>query len=187
VYLSITTLDRELQRTMEPRTSTPERRLDAVRVLSEAGVDVGVMIAPVIPGLTDHEMPAILEAARAAGAVTAGMIPLRLPHGVKDIFADWIARAYPDRAGRVLNRVREMRGGELYDSTWHRRMRGDGVYAEHLRTLFEAASRKHGFDTARDRYELSTSAFRRPAPPPPAPGSAAAARDSGLQLGLFDE
>ena len=182
VYLSITTLDRELQRTMEPRTSTPERRLEAVRVLTEAGVDVGVMVAPVIPGLTDHEMPSILEAARAAGAVSAGMVPLRLPHGVKDIFAEWIGRAYPDRAERVLNRVREIRGGDLYDSTWHRRMTGDGVYAEHLRTLFDAARRKHGFDTERDRYELSTSNFRRPAPPPRAPKAG-----SGMQLGLFDE
>jgi DNA repair photolyase len=182
VYLSITSLDRELQRTMEPRTSTPERRLDAVRVLTDAGVDVGVMVAPVIPGLTDHEMPAILEAARAAGAVSAGMVPLRLPHGVKDIFAEWIGRAYPDRAERVLNRVREMRGGDLYDSTWHRRMTGDGVYAEHLRTLFDAACRKHGFDTERDRYELSTANFRRPAPPP-----REAKAGSGAQLGLFDQ
>ena len=182
VYLSITTLDRELQRTMEPRTSTPERRLEAVRMLTDAGVDVGVMVAPVIPGLTDHELPSILEAARAAGAVSAGMVPLRLPHGVKDIFADWIGRAYPDRAERVLNRVREMRGGDLYDSTWHRRMTGDGVYAEHLRTLFDAACRKHGFDTERDRYELSTANFRRSAPPP-----RAAKAGSGMQLGLFDE
>ncbi|HEX6587722.1 MAG TPA: PA0069 family radical SAM protein [Longimicrobiales bacterium] len=182
VYLSITTLHRELQRSMEPRTSTPERRLDAVRVLTDAGVDVGVMVAPVIPGLTDHELPSILEAARAAGAVSAGMVPLRLPHGVKDIFAEWIGRVYPERAERVLNRVREMRGGDLYDSTWHRRMTGDGVYAEHLRTLFDAACRKHGFDTDRDRYELSTDAFRRPAPPPREPK-----RESSVQLGLFDQ
>ncbi len=182
VHISVTTLDRELQRTMEPRTSTPERRLEAVRVLTDAGIDVGVMVAPVIPGLTDHEMPSILEAARAAGAVSAGMVPLRLPHGVKDIFAEWIRRSYPERADRVLNRVREMRGGDLYDSTWHRRMTGDGVYAEHLRTLVDAACRKHGFDVERDRYELSTDAFRRPAPPPrePKPGS-------GMQLGLFDQ
>ena len=180
VYLSITTLDRELQRTMEPRTSTPERRLAAVRTLTEAGVDVGVMIAPVIPGLTDHEIPALLAAAREAGAVSAGMVPLRLPHGVKDLFGEWIRRSYPERAERVLNRVREIRGGDLYDSTWHKRMSGVGVYAKHLRTLFDAACRKHGFDTERDRYELSTAGFRRPAPPPAPPGPLPA------QLGLFD-
>ncbi|HUF13442.1 MAG TPA: PA0069 family radical SAM protein [Longimicrobiales bacterium] len=181
VHISVTTLDRELQRTMEPRTSTPERRLEAIRTLSDAGIDVGVMVAPVIPGLTDHEMPRILEAAAAAGAVSAGYVPLRLPHGVKDLFADWIQRVYPDRATRVLNRVREMRGGDLYDSTWHRRMSGAGVYAEHLDTLFEASRRKAGFDGRRARYELSTASFRAPPPPPLAPGKLPA------QLGLFDQ
>ena len=181
VHISVTTLDRELQRTMEPRTSTPERRLDAIRILSQAGIDVGVMVAPVIPGLTDHEMPSILEACAEAGAVSAGYVPLRLPHGVKDLFADWIQRAYPDRANRVLNRVREMRGGDLYDSTWHKRMSGEGVYAEHLNTLFEASCRKAGFDRKSERYELSTSSFRAPAPPPLAPGELPA------QLGLFDQ
>ena len=181
VFLSVTTLDRELQRTMEPRTSTPERRLAAIRTLTDAGVDVGVMVAPVVPGLTDHEMPRILEAAAAAGAVSAGFVPLRLPHGVKDLFADWLGRAYPDRAARVLNRVREIRGGDLYDSTYHTRMSGAGVYAEHLRTLFDSACRKAGFDGTRARYELSTASFRVPAPPPVSPS------ELPTQLGLFDE
>ena len=108
------------------------------------------------------------------------MVPLRLPHGVKDLFAEWIRRTYPDRAERVLNRVRDMRGGDLYDSTWHERMKGDGVYADHLRALYDVACRRYGFDVDRDRYELTTSNFRRPAPPPPAPGELPA------QLGLFD-
>lgn len=181
VHISVTTLDRELQRTMEPRTSTPERRLDAIRTLSAAGVDVGVMVAPVIPGLTDHELPRILEAAAAAGAVSAGYVPLRLPYGVKDLFADWIQRVYPDRASRVLNRVREMRGGDLYDSTWHERMSGAGVYADHLRMLFDASRRKAGFDQVRARYELSAASFVAPAPPPLPPAALP------VQLGLFDQ
>ena len=127
-------------------------------------------------------MPAILEAAAEAGATSAGYVPLRLPHGVKELFADWIQRAYPDRAERVLNRVRELRGGQLYDSTWHTRGTGEGVYAEHIRTLFETSRRRYGYDErGRERYELSTASFRAPAPPPPAPG------ELPVQLGLFDQ
>jgi DNA repair photolyase len=178
VFLSVTTLERELQRTMEPRTSTPERRLEAIRTLASAGVPVGVMVAPVIPGLTDHEMPRIMEAAE-AGAESAGYVALRLPHGVKDLFADWLERLHPDRASRVLNRVREIRGGTLNDSTYHARMSGEGVYADHLRTLFDASCRKHGLN--RERRSLSTAAFRAPAPPP------LPASELPAQLGLFDQ
>lgn len=160
VHLSITTLDRSLQRVMEPRTSIPQRRLDAVRALASAGIPTGVMVAPVVPGLTDHELPAILEAARDAGARTAGYVPLRLPHGVKDLFVGWLERHYPDRAGRVLNRLREIRGGALNDPDFHSRMRGSGVYAQHIRTLFQTTCRRLGLN--RERRHLSTASFRRP-------------------------
>lgn len=158
VYVSVTTLDRALQRVMEPRTSIPAKRLEAIRTLSEAGVPVGVMVAPVIPGLTDHELPSILEAARDAGAARASWVPLRLPHGVKDLFADWLERERPERAERVLNRVREIRGGRLNDPDYHTRMRGSGVYADHIRALFDTSVRRLGLN--RTRLELSTASFR---------------------------
>jgi DNA repair photolyase len=170
VAVSVTSLRPEIQRILEPRTATPARRLDAIRRLSAAGVPVRVMIAPVIPGLTDEEIPAILEAAAEAGAGTASYIVLRLPHGVKELFADWLEAHFPDRRARVLNRVREMRGGRLYDAAFGTRMRGEGVYADQLRQLFELSRRRHGLDGAGIR--LSTDAFRRPSP--------------GGQLGLFD-
>ena len=171
VSLSITTLRPDLQRVMEPRTATPARRLDAVRRLSEAGVPVRVMVAPVIPGLTDEELPAILEAAAEAGAVGAGYIVLRLPHGVKELFSDWLEAHMPDRKDRVLNRVREVRDGQLNDPRFRSRMRGQGVYAEQIRQLFDAGCRKAGLQNG--RISLSTTAFRRP--------------DPHGQLGLFDQ
>lgn len=162
VRLSVTTLDRELARTMEPRAATPERRLDAMRKLTEAGVPTGVMVGPVIPGLTDHEIPAILEAAAAAGATTASYIMLRLPHGVKELFADWLERNFPDRKVKVLGRIREIRSGRLNDPEFGSRMRGDGPYAEQVRSMFEVTARRLGLD--RRGEPLSTEAFRRPAP-----------------------
>jgi DNA repair photolyase len=171
VALSVTTLRPELQRVLEPRTATPARRLDAIRRLAAAGVPVRVMVAPVIPGLTDEEIPSILAAAADAGARAASYIVLRLPHGVKDLFADWLEAHFPDRRSRVLNRVREMRGGQLYDATFGTRMRGQGVYADQLRQLFETSRRRHGLDGG--GMELSAAAFRRPAP--------------GGQLALFDD
>ncbi|HUH13318.1 MAG TPA: PA0069 family radical SAM protein [Longimicrobiales bacterium] len=176
VNLSVTSLDPELQRSMEPRTSTPARRLAAIEALSEAGIPVGVMVAPVVPGLTDHEVPAILEAVANAGAVTAGYVALRLPHAVAPLFQQWLERAYPERAARVLARVREMRGGKLYDSRWGVRGRGEGVYADHIATLFKATARRLGLDGGLP--PLRTDAFRRPAPPSGPPKA---------QLGLFDE
>ena len=175
VNLSVTSLDPELQRSMEPRTSTPARRLAAIEALTEAGIPVGVMVAPVVPGLTDHEVPAILEAVANAGAVTAGYVALRLPHAVAPLFQQWLERAYPERAARVLARVREMRGGKLYDSRWGVRGRGEGVYADHIATLFKATARRLGLDGGLP--PLRTDAFRRPAPPAAPPGP---------QLGLFD-
>lgn len=169
VFISITTLDPELQRSMEPRASTPARRLAAVEALSSAGVPVGVLAAPVIPGLTDHEMPAILRAAGSAGATMAGYVPLRLPFAVADLFSSWLETRYPERKDRVLGLIRGMRGGKLYDPKWGTRMRGEGEYAEHLRSLFGVAARKAGL--AERVLDLSTRAFRRP--------------DPGGQLGLF--
>jgi len=159
VFLSVTTLDPKLQRVMEPRTSTPARRLDAIRELSAAGIPTGVMVAPSIPGLTDHEMPRILEAAAGAGATSAGYVPLRLPFAVKELFEKWLEQHFPDRKDKVLNRVREMRGGKLNESEFYGRMRGEGVWATYLRRSFETTCRRLGLNE-RD-LRLSTAAFRR--------------------------
>jgi DNA repair photolyase len=160
VYLSITTLDAELTPKLEPRASLPKLRLAAIQTLREAGVPVGVLLAPMIPGLNDHELPKILEAAAAAGAQSAGMIPLRLPFAVKDIFSDWLARHFPDRKDNVLNRIRSLRGGRLNQADFGSRMRGQGIWAEQLRQMFDVAARKAGLNQ-RDT-ELSTAHFRRP-------------------------
>lgn len=176
VNISITTLDSELQRVMEPRTSSPVKRLAAVADLAAAGVRVGVMVAPVIPGLTDHELPAILKAAAAAGASSAGFIPLRLPHGVSRLFEDWLATHFPERKSKVLGRVRQVRGGRLNDPRFGSRMRGEGPHASNMRDLFHAACQKYGLKTG--RAELSAEAWRGPA-------SAGAASGGGAQLTLF--
>lgn len=162
VMLSVTTLDRELARKLEPRAAAPHRRLDAIARLADAGVQVGALVGPVIPGLTDHELPGILEAAAGAGAVTASYILLRLPHGVKELFADWLGRNFPDRKEKVLGRLREVRAGKLNDPRFRSRMRGEGPYAEHIRSMFAVAKRRHGLD--RPLASLSPDAFRRPAP-----------------------
>ena len=158
--LSITTLDVELARKLEPRASAPRDRLRAVAELTAAGVPVTVMVAPVVPGLTDHELPAILEAAAAAGAVGAGCLPVRLPGAVAPLFEAWLEEHYPERKEKVLNRIRSLRGGKLNDPRFGHRMRGEGVYAEQIRALFETARRRAGLE--RRRVELSTAAFRRP-------------------------
>jgi DNA repair photolyase len=167
VVLSITSLRTEVQRTMEPRAATPGRRLDAIRALARAGVPVGVNVAPVVPGLTDDEMPAILEAAAEAGASFASYIVLRLPWGVKSIFETWLEQHFPDRKDKVLNRVRDLRGGKLYDARFQVRGRGEGPWADHLQKLFRVSKRKLGLDR---RPELSVDAFRVPSPPS-APGA----------------
>jgi len=161
VVLSITTLRNELQRSMEPRASTPARRLGAIRVLSDAGIPVGVNVAPVVPGLTDHELPSILEAAAEAGATFAGYILLRLPHGVKGIFSEWLAQHEPERKEKILNRLRELRGGELNDSRFETRGRGEGPWSEQLRSLFGVTCRRLGLERS---PSLSAEAFRRPSP-----------------------
>ena len=160
VSVSVTSLDDDLQRVMEPRTSIPARRLAAIETLSAAGVPVRVMVAPVIPGLNDHEVPAILQAAAAAGARDAAFVTLRLPHAVAPLFEDWLGRHFPDRRDKVLNRIRHMRGGRLNDPRFGSRMRGHGIFADQIRALFEAGYRKAGF--AADLPDLSTAAFRRP-------------------------
>ncbi len=159
VTISVTTLRNELQRVMEPRTSIPARRLDAIRTLSEAGVPVGVFVAPLIPGLTDEEMPWIVEAAAEAGARYASYLTLRLPMGVADHFVGWLDAHFPERKEKVLGRIRDIRGGKLNDPAFHRRFRGQGEYANQIRGLFRAAVRKAGLD--RKPRPLSTAAFRR--------------------------
>jgi DNA repair photolyase len=163
VTLSVTTLRNELQRVMEPRTSIPRRRLDAIRALSQAGIPVGVNVAPVIPGLTDGEIPAILEAAAEAGASTASYILVRLPFVVKELFETWLIQHFPERRNKVLGHLRALHGGQLYDARWGRRKSGEGPYAEHVSRLFEVTRRKVGLDG--HGKELSTAAFRRPAAP----------------------
>src|SRR5688572_2833995 len=160
VFVSVTSLRGEIASSLEPRASQPERRLVAIEALASAGIPVGVLVAPVIPGLTDHEMPAILAATRKAGAITAGFVPLRLPFGVASLFEEWLALHAPLQKEKILNRVREVRGGRLNDPNFGTRMRGEGEYARHLQKLFEAACRKAGFNASRP--ELSVSAFRRP-------------------------
>jgi DNA repair photolyase len=161
VCISVTTLDTNLRKIMEPRTSPPAARLAAIRKLSEAGIPAGVMVAPIIPGLTDHEIPAILAAAAEAGAVSAHFTVVRLPHGVAPLFEKWLETHFPDRKEKVLNRLRAMRDGKLSDAQWGKRMRGEGIFAEQIETLFDVARRKAGIKN--DRGELSTAAFRRPA------------------------
>jgi DNA repair photolyase len=164
VNLSITTLDEKLQRVMEPRASTPARRLEAIRALTAAGIPVRVLI-------TDHEMPAIAAAAAEAGATAAGYIPLRLPYALKELFETWLATHFPDRKDKVLNRIRAIRGGKLYDPQWGTRMRGEGIFAVQMGALFATACRKAGL--GEKLPPLSVDAFRR-------------TQDPHGQMALFD-
>ncbi len=167
--VSVTSLDPALQRALEPRTSSPAARLETIARLRSAGIPVGVMVAPVIPGLTDHEMPSILAACAKAGAQFAGYIVVRLPWAVAPLFARWLEEHFPDRKEKVLGRIRHLRGGErLNNSQWHARMTGDGIFAEQIASLFEIGCRRAGIG---ERPKLSTGAFRRP----------------GEQLHLFQE
>lgn len=159
VYLSITTLRSDLARVLEPRASLPAHRLAAIRELTAAGIPVGVAVAPVIPGLNDEEIPAILDAAAAAGAVASGYTVLRLPYAVKEIFSDWLETHFPDRKEKVLGRIHALRSGKLSDSRFGARMRGEGIWAEQIQRLYEVAKRRAGL-AGRD-IRLSTAAFRR--------------------------
>jgi len=168
VCLSITTLDAELRSVMEPRTSPAAARLEAIRQLTAAGIPVSVNVAPIIPGLNDHEIPAILQAAAAAGATGAGFTMVRLPHANTELFVQWLETHYPNRKDKVLNQLRTMRDGKLYDASWGTRMKGDGIFAEQIQRIFTVARRKAGIKN--DQPPLSTAAFRRP---------------GGMQLNLF--
>jgi DNA repair photolyase len=136
-------------------------RLNAIRKLAEAKIPVAVNVAPIIPGLTDHEMPAILKAAYDAGATAAGFTVVRLPYANTTLFEKWLETYFPDRKEKVLNRIRSMRGGKLYDAQWGKRMRGEGIFAEQIVMMFDVARRKAGFKDD-DSRELSIAGFRRP-------------------------
>jgi DNA repair photolyase len=182
VFLSITTLDGGLARRLEPRAAAPRRRLETLRALAANGVPCGVLASPMIPGLNDHELEAILDAAAKAGARYAGIMLVRLPHEAKEVFSAWLVEHEPSRAAKVLALIRQSRGGKLYDARFGERMRGEGPYAEMLARRFEVASRRHGF--ANERPKLDTSAFRVPGRPAPQRGlfaaTNAAMRDARL-------
>ena len=171
VAVSVTTLDRQLARVMEPRAAAPERRLQTIAALAAAGVPVGVMSAPMIPALNDSEIEQILERAHAAGATSAAYTLLRLPLELKDLFKEWLETHFPAKAAHVLSLVAQTHGGRLYDSTWSKRMTGTGPYADVLRLRFERACRRLGFNE-RTTLKLDTSRFT----PPP---------QKGDQLALF--
>jgi DNA repair photolyase len=158
--LSVTTLDRRLARAMEPRAGTPARRLQAITGLAEAGIPAGVMFAPAIPALNDHEMETVLTAAKDAGARNAGYVLLRLPLEIKDLFREWLEANEPGRAKHVMALIRQMRGGKDYDSQWNTRMRGTGPYAEMMARRFHMAVRKLGLN--QPAKPLSVNNFKRP-------------------------
>ena len=160
VALSVTTLDPKLARTMEPRATTPAKRIEAIRALREAGVPVGVMFAPVIPALNDEEMENVLSAAAQAGAATAGYVLLRLPLEIKDLFREWLEANEPGRAKHVMSLIRQMRNGKDYDSQWHTRMKGTGPYAEMIARRFQIAAKRLGLN--RERNPLVLHKFQRP-------------------------
>ena len=163
VALSVTTLDRKLARAMEPRAATPQRRLDTICTLSNAGIPVCILASPMIPALNDSELDAILEAGAAHGAVNAGAILLRLPLELGPLVEDWLNRHYPDKAKHVLSLVRQARGGKIYSSEWGQRMTGSGPYADLLQLRFEKACKRLGLNQRRASYELDTTLFRKPA------------------------
>jgi DNA repair photolyase len=161
VNVSVTSLDPELQRVLEPRTSSPNARLEAIKMLSDAGIPVGVMVAPIIPGLTDHEVPRIVEACAKAGAQFAGYTIVRLPWAIAPLFEHWLDEHFPDKKEKVLSRLRHIRNGKINDPRWGFRTKGEGIFAEQIRSMFEVSCRRFGIG---DRPELSTAAFRRVTP-----------------------
>ncbi|MEM7178963.1 MAG: radical SAM protein, partial [Pseudomonadota bacterium] len=161
VTISLTTLDNRLSRALEPRAAAPAKRVAMIRALADQGVPVSANLAPVIPALTDHEIEVLVEAAAGAGASSAGMILLRLPLEVAPLFRDWLAREYPDRAARVMGRVRETHGGKDYDAAWGKRLRGEGPHASLIQRRFRLALRRNGLDRRR-LTELRCDLFRVP-------------------------
>jgi DNA repair photolyase len=160
VCISLTTLDADLRKVMEPRTSPPAARLATIRTLADAGIPVGAMVAPVIPGLTDHEIPVLVAAAAEAGAKFTGYVLLRLPYAVAPLFEQWLTQHFPSKKDNVLNRIRTMHEGKLNDARFGARMRGEGIFAEQISQMFEIARRKVGL--AENGPVLSTAGFRRP-------------------------
>jgi DNA repair photolyase len=163
VHLSINSLDAELARRLEPRAGSPKLRLAAVEALAKAGVPVGILLAPVIPALNDHEMPAVLAAAKAAGACSAGTEVLRLPLTVAPVFQEWLERNFPEKRDKVLGRIRAVRSGKLNDARFGSRMRGEGIFADQISKMFHIARRRAGLPEAGP--ELSIASFRRPTAP----------------------
>jgi DNA repair photolyase len=160
VNVSVTSLDPNLQRVLEPRTSSPSARLEAIATLRAAGIPVGVMVAPIIPGLTDHEVPRIVEACAKAGAQFAGYTIVRLPWAIAPLFEHWLDEHFPEKKEKVLQRIRDIRGGtKLNDARWGTRTKGEGIFAEQIRSMFEVCCRRFGIG---GRPQLSTAAFRRP-------------------------
>jgi DNA repair photolyase len=157
--ISITTLDNDLARIMEPRASRPGDRLAAVKALADARVPVGVLVAPIVPAINDHEIAQILQAAADHGATFAGYVPLRLPWGIKDLFTDWLTRNFPDRKDKVINRVKDIRGGKLYRSDYFKRGQGEGPFAQYIANLFDVAARRANVNQI--RIKLDASHFRR--------------------------
>lgn len=162
VIISVTTLNRELSRKLEPRTSVPKKRLETIYKLASAGIPTGVNVAPIIPGLNDEEIPAILKAASENGAKSAGHVMVRLPYSVKELFTDWISRNYPEKASKIINRIHEIRNGELNNAEWGKRFSGEGVYADHVHDLFRKSCNKYGLN--KERTALRTDLFRRLTP-----------------------
>ena len=162
VMVSLTTLDNGLKRLLEPRTASGEARLRTIRALSDAGVPVGVLLAPLIPWINDHEVEQMLARAREAGAESAGFILLRLPHEVAPLFVEWLDNHFPDRKDKVLNTIRDARGGKLYESKFGARMRGEGEYADLFAQRFRLASRRAGFTERERTAGLDCSDFRPP-------------------------
>jgi len=182
--ITITTLDSDISRTLEPRASAPARRLRAIRTLTEAGIPVSVSVAPIIPFVTEPEIEKILTAARDAGAVSAHYVVLRLPFEVNPLFQQWLEAHFPERAQRVMNRVREMRGGKDYDSDFSKRMHGEGVWADLIRQRFTKTVERLGLSKHGGRFErLDTTQFRRPLVVPASIGTSRA--KAGGQLDLF--
>src|SRR5438094_216073 len=159
VNVSVTSLDQNLQRVLEPRTTSPQGRLDAIRQLREANIPVGVMVAPIIPGLTDHEVPKILDACAKAGAQFAGYTIIRLPWAVAQLFENWLEEHFPERKHKVLQRIRNLRGNRLNNSQWHTRITGEGVFAEQIASLFKVSCRRNRMSA---RPKLSCASFQRP-------------------------
>ena len=161
VAVSVTTLDRKLARTMEPRASTPMRRLDAIRELTQLGVPVSVLMAPIIPALNDHEIERVLGLSARAGAVSCSYVLLRLPGEIRDLWMEWLRMHYPDRANRVMNTLQSMRGKKDYDSRWGKRMRGEGVFAKLISDRFALSRQRYGLNR-RSLRQLDTESFSVP-------------------------